>query len=85
MIVLWQFEECENSQPVRALLTEQGVDFVAINAPHGLPHKDEVMNKLFGSPRTPAIWDTQTGELRQGTAECINYIRGRYSRKHEAA
>ena len=77
MIILWQFEDCENSQPVRALLTELAADFVAINAPQGHGEKDCVMQKLFGSAKTPALWDTRTGELVQGQQECLDYIHER--------
>lgn len=81
MIVLWQFEECEHSQPVRQELTRLGVDYVAVNAPKGRPEKDEIMVKLFGSAKTPALWDTQTGQLVQGQRQCIQYVR----MKHQAA
>jgi poly(3-hydroxybutyrate) depolymerase len=74
MLVLWQFEECEHSQPVRAKLTELGIDFIAINAPEGLPEKDAVMVALFGSAETPAMWDTQTGALVQGEGNCLEYL-----------
>ena len=74
MIILWQFEECENSQPVRAKLTEMAIDFIAVNAPAGHREKDLVMEKLFGSNKTPAIWNTQTGDLIQGREECIDYV-----------
>ncbi len=74
MIILWQFEECENSQPVRAWLTKLGVDFIAINAPEGHPEKDVVMEKLFRSAQTPALWDTRTGALVQGERACLEYI-----------
>ena len=74
MIILWQFEECGNSRPVRERLTEWGMDFVAINAPEGHPEKDHVMRKLFGSAKTPALWDTRTGALVQGQQECIDYL-----------
>jgi hypothetical protein len=74
MIILWQFEDCEDSQPVRARLTALAVDFVAINAPEGHPEKDAVMKKLFGSARTPALWDTQTGALVQGERACLEYV-----------
>jgi len=74
MIVLWQFEDCENSEPVRTRLTAQGVDFIAINAPKGHPEKDRMMRKLFGSAKTPALWDTQSGRLAQGTAKCLRLL-----------
>lgn len=84
MLIFWQFEECENSAPVRARLTELGLDFVAINAPRGHPEKDQVMEKLFGSARTPAIWDTQTGRLLSGTSRCLSYIEEQFVRKTQA-
>ncbi|MCE5280183.1 MAG: glutaredoxin domain-containing protein [Planctomycetaceae bacterium] len=74
MLVLFQFEECENSQPVRRRLTELGVDFVSINAPQGHPEKDQVMTRLFGSAKTPALWDTRTGALVQGEQSCLEYV-----------
>ncbi len=74
MIVLFQFEHCENSQPVRRRLTELAIDFIAINAPEGHPDKDRVMVKLFGSGRTPALWDTRTGDLVQGEEACLAYV-----------
>lgn len=74
MIVLFQFEDCEDSQPVRRRLTELAVDFVAIDASEGHPEKDQVMVKLFGSARTPALWDTRTGALVEGREACLAYV-----------
>jgi hypothetical protein len=79
MIVLWQFEECEHSQPVRQLMTQLGVDFVAISAPSGHPEKDGVMERLFGNSETPALWDTRTGVLLQGTTAICRYLESSYS------
>ncbi len=84
MLVLWQFEECEHSQPVRKHLTELGLDFLAINAPQGHPEKDQVMEKLFGNNQTPSLWDTQTGALLQGTREICDYLDRHYARKDAA-
>jgi glutaredoxin len=78
MLVLWQFEQCEHSKPVRKKLTELGLDFVAINAPGNHPEKDAVMTRLFGNHTTPALWDTRTGALLQGTREVGDYIESRY-------
>ncbi|MFB3892713.1 MAG: hypothetical protein ACE15C_11895 [Phycisphaerae bacterium] len=39
--------------------------------------KDSIMLKLFGSARTPAIWDTRTGALVQGERECLDYLAAR--------
>lgn len=79
MLVLWQFEQCEDSAPVRARLTELAIDFIAINAPQGHAEKDEVMKRLFGSAKTPSLWDTQTGKLLQGRDRCIDYLQSEYS------
>ncbi|MFN3648697.1 MAG: glutathione S-transferase N-terminal domain-containing protein [Armatimonadota bacterium] len=77
MLILWQFEECEHSQPVRRKLTELALDFIAINAPPGHPEKDAVMEKLFGNNRTPSLWDTRNGTLLQGEAAICDYLEGR--------
>ena len=78
MIVLFQFEDCEDSQPVRRCLTELAIDFIAVNASEGHPKKDQVMVKLFGNARTPALWDTRTGALVQGEEGCIAYVNNTY-------
>ncbi len=80
MIILWQFEECEDSQPVRARLTELAVDFICVNAPKGHSEKDDVMRRLFGSAQTPALWDTQSGMLAQGQRQCLNYVNEKFRR-----
>jgi hypothetical protein len=72
--VLFQFEDCEDSQPVRRRLTELAIDFIAVNASEGYPEKDQVMVKLFGNARTPALWDTRTGALVQGRETCLAYV-----------
>ena len=74
MLVLWQFEECEHSQVARRRLTELALDFVAVNAPPGHPEKDGVMERLFGSNKTPALWDTRTGTLLQGEDAICRYL-----------
>ena len=79
MLVLWQFEECEHSRPVRRRLTEMGLDFVAVNAPAGYPEKDVVMRKLFGNSQVPALWDTRTGVLLQGESHIIDYVEDHYA------
>ena len=77
MIVLWQFEECDNSEPVRKKLTQLCIDYLVVNAPEGHPEKDDVMRKLFGSNKTPALWDTRTGSLIQGQDACLAYLSSR--------
>ena len=79
MLVVWQFERCPNCQRFRDVLTELCLDFLAVNAPRGHPEKDDVMLKLFRTAQVPALWDTLTGELVQGEAECIQYVRSAYS------
>jgi hypothetical protein len=74
MLVLWQFEECEHSQVARRRLTELALDFLAVNAPPGHPEKDGVMERLFGSNKTPAMWDTRTGALLQGEDAICRYL-----------
>ncbi|MCE5327092.1 MAG: hypothetical protein LLG01_11840 [Planctomycetaceae bacterium] len=74
MIILFQFEGCESSQPVRQRLTELAIDFIAVNAPEKHPEKDQVMVKLFGSAKTPALWDTMAGALVMGREECLKHL-----------
>jgi hypothetical protein len=74
MLVLWQFEECEHSQVARRRLTELALDFLAVNAPPGHPEKDGVMERLFGSNKTPALWDTRTGALLHGEEAICRYL-----------
>ncbi|MBI3911579.1 MAG: hypothetical protein HY320_11695 [Armatimonadetes bacterium] len=47
---------------------------MAVNAPPGRPEKDRVMQALFGSSITPALWDTRTGELLQGEEAINSYL-----------
>lgn len=75
MLVLWQFEECEHSRPVRQRLTEMRLDYVAVNAPPGgHQEKDAVMDKLFGNSKTPSLWDTRTGALLQGEDAIFDHL-----------
>jgi glutaredoxin len=78
MIVLWQFEGCPYCANVRSRMTELALDCISVNAPEGHPEKDDVMDKLFGSAKVPAIWDTQTGTLLQGDRPCLDYLNDRY-------
>lgn len=74
MIILFQFEQCEHSRPVRVKLTELAVDFVAINAPPGHPEKDALMERLFGNNHTPGLWETDTGTLLTGEKPILEWI-----------
>ena len=74
MLVLWQFEQCEHSRPVRRRMTQLALDFVSVNAPQGHPEKDAVMEKLFGNSKTPSLWDTRTGVLLQGEDQICEYL-----------
>jgi len=55
-------------------MTELAADFIAVNAPEGHPEKDQVMARLFGSAKTPALWDTRSGALVQGRDACLAYV-----------
>lgn len=74
MIILFQFEKCPDCIKVRHCLTELAIDYVSVNAPKGHPEKDQVMEKLFGSAKVPALWDTTTGKLVQGSQGCLDYL-----------
>jgi len=78
MLILWQFETCAHSARVRKQLTELSLDFVAINAPPGEDDKDAVMQRLFGSNKTPAMWDTRTSALLQDADAICDYITRRF-------
>jgi glutathione S-transferase len=79
MLVLWQYEECAHSVPVRQRLTDLGLDYVAVNAPRGHPEKDPVMERLFGNAKTPSLWDTRTGVLLQGDTTICDYLDAKYA------
>lgn len=76
MLVVWQFEGCPFCQRLRQRLSELAVDYVAVNAPHGQPEKDEVMRRLFPSAKVPALWDTHASRLVQGPEACLRYVEG---------
>ena len=78
MLELYQYESCPFCQPVRAKLSELGLDYLCRNAPPGRPDKDQPLIALSGDTKVPFLADPDRGVYLSGREAILAYLEQMY-------